>query len=336
MSAPLEDPKTFATLLQRFFLDRLMQQQNASPQTVAAYRDTFRLLLAYLLKTQGRSPSVITLADFNPDTVLAFLAHLETERHNCARTRNCRLAALRAFAQYVGLQCPAVLPQIQQILAIPAKRYDRPLLGFLARDELQAMLAVPDVATWIGSRDRLMLALLYNTGARVLELIGIRVSDVNLVSEPSVRLRGKGWKDRLVPLWRETVTDIRAWLKRAALHSHQPLLPNRHGSPMSRTNVAERIHCTVTGACPMCPQLNHKRISPHTIRQTTAMHLLQSGVDITVIALWLGHESPATTHFYIEADLAMKEKALSSVTPPAHGRKRYQPKEGLLKFLEGL
>lgn len=336
MSAPLEDPKTFATLLQRFFLERLMQQQNASPQTVAAYRDTFRLLLAYLLKAQGRPPAVITLADFSAATVLAFLAHLETERHNRVRTRNCRLAALRAFAQYVGLQCPAALPQAQQVLAIPAKRYEKPLLGFLARDELQAMLAVPDVATWIGCRDRLMLAVLYNTGARVSELIGIRVSDINLTHEPSVRLRGKGRKDRLVPLWRETVNDIRVWLKRAALRPEQPLLPNRHGSPMSRTNVAERVQRMVKEACPTCPHLGNKRISPHTIRHTTAMHLLQSGVDITIIALWLGHESPATTHIYIEADLAMKEKALSSVAPPVYRTKRYQPKEGLLQFLEGL
>lgn len=336
MNPLLAVPADFAALLQRFFAERLIQQQNASPRTVVAYRDTFRLLLTYAERERGKPPAKLTLGDFDAALVLDFLAHLETERHNTVRSRNARLAAVRAFAHYVALQCPPALQLAQQILAIPMKRFERPLLEYLSRDEVQAVLATPDTSTWCGRRDRVMFALLYNTGARVSEMIGIRVADVTLAATSSVRLQGKGRKQRTVPLWKETAAEIRHWLKYADLHADQPLVPNRSGRPMTRTNVADRLALAITAATAQCPRLAGRRISPHSWRHTTAMHLLQAGVDITVIALWLGHESPVTTHGYVEADLAMKERALDTLAPLETKRKRYRASDAVLKFLESL
>ena len=336
MNPLLAVPADFAALLQRFFGERLIQQQNASPRTIAAYRDSIRLLLTYAERQRGKPPAKLTLGDFDAALVLDFLAHLETERHNTVRSRNARLAAVRAFAHYVALQYPPALQLAQQILAIPMKRFERPLLGFLSRDEMQALLAAPDAGTWCGRRDRMMFALLYNTGARVSEMIGIKVADVTLAATSSVRLHGKGRKQRTVPLWKETAAEIRDWLKYTDLRADQPLVPNRSGLPMTRTNVADRLTLAITAATTQCPQLARRTISPHSIRHTTAMHLLQAGVDITVIALWLGHESPVTTHGYVEADLAMKERALATIAPPETKRKRYRPCDAVLKFLEGL
>lgn len=336
MNPLLANPAEFAALLQRFFAERLLQQQNASPRTVCAYRDTFRLLLTYAERKKSKPPAKLALCDFDATLVLDFLAHLETERHNTVRSRNARLAAVRAFAHYVALQCPPALQLAQQILAIPMKRFERPMLGFLSREEVQALLAAPDPTTWCGRRDMVMFALLYNTGARVSEMIGLRVADVTLAITSSVQLHGKGRKQRTVPLWKETATAIRQWLKYADLRADQPLIPNRNGTPMTRTNVADRLALAVTEAAKTCPQLAGRRISPHTWRHTTAMHLLQAGVDLTVIALWLGHESPVTTHGYVEADLAMKERALAAIAPPETKRKRYHPSDTVLKFLESL
>ncbi|MCY1302139.1 Tyrosine recombinase XerD [compost metagenome] len=252
------------------------------------------------------------------------------------RSRNARLAAVRAFARYVAVQCPPALLLVQQILAIPMKRFDKPLLGFLSREEVRALLAAPDTTTWFGRRDRMLLKLLYNTGARVSELVGIRVRDLALDVTPSVRLHGKGRKQRTVPLWKETVVEIRGWIDFAGLQQDQPLLPNRWGRQMTRSNVAERIARAVSTATPLCPSLRGRTISPHTLRHATAMHLLQAGVDLTVIALWLGHESPVTTHGYVEADLALKERALAAIAPPELRRTRYRPTDALLKFLQGL
>lgn len=336
MNPLLDVPNEFAALLQRFFAERLIQQQNVSPRTVAAYRDTFRLLLNYAELAKGKPPTKLALCDFDATLVLGFLAHLEAERHNTVRTRNARLAAVRAFAHYVALQSPPALHLAQQILAIPMKRFERPMLEFLSRDEVRALLAAPGVATWCARRDTAMLALLYNTGARVSEMIGTRVADVTLATTASVRLHGKGRKQRVVPLWKETATEIRQWLKYADLCVEQPLIPNRSGMPMTRTNVAERLNLAVSTATKTCPQLVNRRISPHTWRHTTAMHLLQAGVDLTVISLWLGHESAATTHGYVEADLAMKERALATITPPETKHKRYHPTDTLIKFLESL
>lgn len=336
MNPLLTDPAEFARLLQGFFAGRLIQQKNASPRTVAAYRDTFRLLFQYAERKRGKPPVALALSDLDATLVLDFLTHLETARHNTVRSRNARLAALRAFAHYVALQCPPALPLAQQIIAIPMKRFERALLGFLSRDEVQAVLAAPDLQTWCGRRDRIMFTMLYNSGARVSEMMGIRVSDVTLGTTSSVRLHGKGRKQRTVPLWKETAADIRQWLSYAQLRAEQPLVPNRNGLAMTRTNVADRLTLAVTAATKQCTQLAGRRITPHTWRHTTAMHLLQSGVDLTVIALWLGHESPATTHGYVEADMAMKERALATIAPPETKRKRYRPIDPVLKFLESL
>tara|TARA_R110002110_G_scaffold410896_1_gene634769 strand:- start:700 stop:1710 length:1011 start_codon:yes stop_codon:yes gene_type:complete len=336
MNCLLTNPAEFGALLQRFFAERLIQQQNVSPRTVAAYRDTFRLLLNYAGRASGKPPAALALSDIDVTLVLGFLTYLEAERHNTVRTRNARLAAVRAFAHYVASQAPPALHLAQQIIAIPMKRFERPMLEFLSRDEVHALLAAPGVATWCGRRDTTMLSVLYNTGARVSELIGIRVADITLAATSSVRLHGKGRKQRTVPLWKETATDIRQWLKYADLHDGQPLTPNRSGLPMTRTNVAERLNLAISTATKMCPQLAGRKISPHTWRHTTAMHLLQAGVDLTVIALWLGHESPVTTHGYVEADMAMKERALATITSPATQHKRYRPTDTLLQFLENL
>lgn len=332
----LTHPSEFAALLQRFFTERLLQQQAASPRTVAAYRDAFRLLLGYAEDQCHKSAAQLTLLDIDADLIVGFLAHLEEERHNTVRSRNARLAAIRAFAQYVASQCPPALFIAQRILAIPMKRTDKPMLGFLSRSEAKALLDAPSRETWSGRRDRALLKVLYNTGARVSELIGVHVNDVELDVTPSVRLHGKGRKQRTVPLWKDTATDVRRWIDFAGLHADQALLPNRWGRPMTRSNVAERIAIAANSAAKGCPSLLGRSISPHTLRHTTAMHLLQSGVDITVIALWLGHESPSTTHGYVEADLAMKERALSAIAPLTTRRSRYRPPDALLKFLEAL
>ena len=296
MNSVLSEPTEFAKLLQSFFIERLMQQQNVSPKTVVAYRDTFRLLLNYAQRVKAIAPEKMALCDFSAPLILDFLAHLETERHNRVRSRNARLAGVRAFAHYVTLRCPASLQIMQQILAIPMKRFEKPLLGFLTREEIKALLNAPDMTTWCGYRDLIMFELLYNTGARVSELLDIKVADVTLTNTSSVRLHGKGRKQRTVPLWKETAANIRQWLKFAGLKPDQQLVPNRSGAAMTRTNVAERLALAIEVATKQCPQLKGRKISPHSLRHTTAMHLLQSGVDITVIALWLGHENPATTH----------------------------------------
>lgn len=337
MDNPLIDPKKFAAWVQGFFMERLLQQKNVSPRTIAAYRDTFRLLLCYAERELGKPAASLKLNDLNAALVLNFLGYLESERHNSVRTRNARLASIRAFAHYVALQCPEALAFSQQIQAIPMKLFEKPMLGFLSREEIQALLEAPSEKSWCGCRDRVLLTVLYNTGARVSELIGIRVGDVELTSSPSVRLHGKGRKQRTLPLWKETATTIRDWLAYAKLTTGQPLVPTRKGLSMTRSNVAERIALAVRSASSVCPQLRNRKVTPHTLRHTTAMHLLQAGVDITIIALWLGHENPATTHGYIEADLAMKERALAMINPPDEiGSVRYRPPDDLLKFLESL
>lgn len=336
MNPLLNQPSEFSSLIQRFFLERLMQQKNASPRTVEAYRDTFRLLFIFAEQQLHKSPALLTLSDFNAILILDFLDYLEKERHNSIRSRNARLAAVHSFSRYLALQCPPALLLAQQILAIPTKRYEKPLLGYLSVDEIHALLGAPNPDTWFGQRDRIMLAMMYNTGARVSELTAIRVADVNTKGAASVRLHGKGRKQRTVPLWKETVSQIRRWLKQQDLQDDQALLPNRHGQPMTRANVAARMALAVAIAQKHCPQLCGRHITPHSVRHTTAMHLLQSGVDITVIALWLGHESPATTHTYIEADLKMKERALAAIRPPEIKKERYQASNSLLKFLGSL
>lgn len=326
----------FPVLIQNFFCERLMNQQNVSPKTIAAYRDTFRLLIGYLETSMKRSASAITLADLDAPNILGFLDHLETERQNSIRTRNARLAAIRAFLKYAAIHSPTSLPTIQRVLAIPTKRFQPPCLTFLSRAEMEAILAAPGSSRWSGQRDRVMLATMYNTGARVSEIISLRIADVTLTPSASVRIQGKGRKLRVVPLWRKTAKQIGEWLKHISQDPETPLFPNTVGRPLTRSGVENRLREAVRSAARQCPTLNNRRISPHIIRHTTAMHLLQSGVDLTVIALWLGHENPATTHIYMEADIAMKRKALSKIQEPRHAPLRFQPTDKLLQFLESL
>jgi site-specific recombinase XerD len=328
---------SFTKLVQGFFTEHLVHHRALSPRTVAAYRDTFRLLLTFAEQTTGKSPTSIRLTDLNANLVLAFLDHLEQVRKNAVRSRNARLAAIRSFLKYAAHHDVSALQVIQQTMAVPMKRFDRPMLGFLSRDEMQAVLEAPDPQSWTGHRDRVLFAVLYNTGARVSEIINVRAKDAILDTSPSVHIFGKGRKQRAVPLWRSTVTQLRAWKRRlGVIPADAPLFPNREGAPMTRSNVRQRLDLAVRAAAEKHPQLLRRVISPHTFRHTTAMHLLQSGVDITVIALWLGHESLATTHTYIEADLAMKERALSKLRSPKTKSVRYRPPDQLLQFLQNL
>ena len=326
----------FATLVREFFCGRLIAQQNVSTRTVTSYRDTFRLLLNFFAECRGRPPTALTLVDLDAPTVLAFLDHLEQRRGNCVRTRNARLAALRSFLKYAATRDPASLPAVQRVLAIPMKRFPRPLLEYLCREEVAAILAAPAESTFSGQRDRILFALMYNTGARVSEAIGLRRSDLELARSRTVRIEGKGRKQRVIPLWPRTAERLREWPPRIGQEPETPLFPNSQGGALSRSGLEDRLQGAVRIAMVRCPTLKGRRISPHTLRHTTAMHLLQSGVDITVIALWLGHEGTETTHQYIEANLAMKEKALSRIEELPSPALRYRADDELLRFLEGL
>ncbi len=328
---------SFAMLVQRFFTEHLTHHRAVSPRTIAAYGDTFRLLLQFAEQHAGRLPSELKLVDLDAKLVLAFLDHLERVRKNGARSRNARLAALRSFLKYAAHHDLSALGVIEQALAVPMKRFDRPMLGFLTRQEMQAILDAPDMSTWAGQRDNALFTLLYNTGARISEIIDLRVKNLILDKSPSIHLMGKGRKQRTVPLWRSTITLMRAWKRRMGeTEDNGPMFPNRRGEAMSRSNVTQRLALAVAAAAKQHPQLLKRSITPHTFRHTTAMHLLQSGIDITVIALWLGHESPSTTHMYIEADLAMKERALDRLQAPAKATMRYKPPDRLMQFLQNL
>ena len=326
----------FAKLVEEFFLERLIRQRNSSPQTVAAYRDCFRLLFEFARDHYNKSPDRLVLADLDAPMVLAFLDHLEKERKNTIRSRNARLAALRSFLHFAALKDPESLALIHRSLAIPIKRCSRPLMGFLSRDEVQAIIDAPDSSTWVGQRDQVLWATLYNTGARVSEAVGIKVADVVLEGSPSIHLRGKGRKDRTIPIWPATAAQIRRWLPRIDPSLGKPLFPAATGGHLTRSAITDRLKRATKTAATKCASLAGRNISPHTVRHATAMHMLQSGIDITLIALWLGHESPATTHIYVEADLKMKEEALKVVKPPALKQVRYQPPTGLLGFLQSL
>ena len=327
---------TFASLLQDFFCQRLLAQRNASARTITSYRDAFRLLLRYAERCIRKQPFALTLDDLDVPLVVGFLDHLEKERGNSARSRNARLAAIRSFLRYASFRDPASLPLIQRVMAIPMKRFDRPLLGFLTREEMEAILSAPNRSTWSGHRDHVMLTTLYNTGARVSEITALQVADLSLDHAASVRLRGKGRKERAVPLWKSTAVALRGWLPRVSQKPDAPVFPNRHGMPLSRSGIEDRLRIAVRSAAERVPKLKGRRISPHALRHTTAMHLLQSGVDITVIALWLGHESPATTHLYLEADLLMKERALRTLQPLPTQPVRYRANDRVLAFLDTL
>lgn len=317
-------PPSFAALVQQFFTEYLVAQRALSPRTVASYRDALMLFLDFASRELGKAPTAMRLADVQPELILAFLDHLEHGRNNAIRSRNLRLTALRAFLKFAARRDVASLHDIERALAVPMKRFERPMLGFLTREEMAAVLGQPGT-TWSSQRDHLLLAMIYNTGARVSEIIGVRVVDVVLEGGACVHLHGKGRKLRSIPLWNRTVVEIRAWLRlNPTLRGDAALLPNRDGQAMSRSNVAQRLDLAVTRAAKQEPSLSKKRVSPHTLRHTSAMHLLQSGVPFNVIALWLGHESTTTTHRYVEADLAMKEKALGWLKEPDTKMGRYK------------
>jgi integrase/recombinase XerD len=327
---------TFPGFLQDFFLRHLVAERNASRHTISSYRDTFALLLRYAHQRTGRMPTALTIEDLDAPLVLAFLDHIEAERGNSSRTRNLRLTALRSFMRYVSLRDPTTLPVAQRVLAISTKLFDQPILGFLSHDEVQALLDTPDRRTWSGHRDAVLFTVLYNTGARVSEVTGLRLGDVLLDRASSLLLHGKGRKERVVPLWKSTVALLRGWFPRIDQRPEAPVFPNRCGKHLSRSGVEHRLRVAIHKAAQRCPSLSGRRISPHTLRHTTAMHLLQAGVDITVIALWLGHEDSATTHMYIEADLAMKEAALRRLDEPNTAPGRFRASDSLLNFLQTL
>ena len=337
MSKRAKLPPSFPALVQTYFGEYLTQQRALSPQTIATYRDGFVLFLAFAEERLGMAPAAITLADVTPDLIMAFLDHLERQRHNSVRSRNARLAALRSFLKFAGHRDVASLHVIERALGVPVKRFERPMFGYLTRDEVLAIIGEPG-DSWLNQRDHALFLLMYNTGARVSEIIGITVADA--VLDPSaacVHLHGKGRKQRSVPLWRSTVKALRAWLHvNPQFEVTSPLLPNRDGKGMTRSNVAKRLSLAVSAAAVQYPHLMQQRVSPHTIRHTTAMHLLQAGVDISIIALWLGHESSVTTHQYVEADLAMKERALARLHEPDAKIQRYRAPDSLLNFLKTL
>lgn len=327
---------TFPHLLEAFFTDRLMQQRQASPNTIASYRDTFTLLLRFSHQCLRKAPSALGLEDLDAPFLGTFLDHLEQERGNRASSRNARLAAIHSFFHYVALYEPQHSALIQRVLAIPSKRAEQTPIAFLTRPEIEALLAAPDQTTWIGRRDRTLWLLAVQTGLRVSELIGLRCQDVVLGAGAHVRCYGKGRKERSTPLRKETVAALRVWLRERQGALLDVAFPNNRGGSMSRDAVEYRLAKHLVEARQNCASLQQKHVTPHVLRHTAAMELLQSGVDRAVIALWLGHESVETTQRYFHASLELKEQALAKTAPLDAPPSRYQPDDELLAFLKGL
>jgi len=326
----------FAALLEAYFTQRLMQQRQASTHTIASYRDTFRLLLQFIQKRLGKAPSELTLEDIDAPLVVAFLDELEKERGVTARTRNLRLTAVHSFFRYAAFEEPSHAARIQRVLAIPTKRFPRALVPFLSRPEVDALLAAPDQRTWSGRRDHALILVAVQTGLRLSELTGLQREDLHLGVGAHVRVIGKGRKERCTPLSRNTRAVVAAWLREPLRAADQPLFPNARGGRLSAHGVHYLLSKHVARASEACPSLKTKRVSPHVLRHTTAMDLLQEGVEQSVLALWLGHESIETTQIYLDADLALKEKVLERTTPPNGKPGRYRPDDRLLAFLKSL
>jgi site-specific recombinase XerD len=325
-----------APTLEAFFTDRLARQREASRHTVAAYRDTFRLLLAYAHARTGKAPSQLSFADLDASVVGAFLEHLQTARGNSVRTRNARLAAIHSFFRFASFRHPEHAAAIQRVLAVPPKRFERALVAFLSRPELEAILAAPDRSTSTGRRDHAFLLLAVQTGLRLSELTGLRCEDVHLDAGAHVRCHGKGRKERCTPLTKQTVAVLRVWLRERGGRSGDLLFPSRLGGRLSPDAVQRLVNKHVQAASARVPSLRGKTVTPHVLRHTSAMRLLEGGVDTTVIALWLGHEHVRTTQIYLHADLALKERALARTAPPLTRPGRYRAPDALLAFLEGL
>ena len=325
-----------APTVQMFFTDRLVKQRQASPHTIAAYRDVLRLLFVFVQKRTGRSPAKMDWDDLDHHTISAFLEHLETERHNSARTRNARLGAVRSLFHYAALQHPEHADLIARVLAIPPKRFDRGTVSYITTVEVNALLAAPDRARWEGRRDHAMLMLCIQTGLRVSELTGLNCADIATGTGAHVRCLGKGRKERAIPLTTPTSAVIREWLIERGGGPGDPLFPTRTGRRLSRDAIAQRLNTHHGVASETCSTLKTKKLSPHTLRHTTAMTLLQAGVDTTVIALWLGHADTRSTNAYLHADMTIKERALARTTPVTSPPGRFKPADTLLAFLEGL
>jgi integrase/recombinase XerD len=327
---------TLPTLVQQFFTDRLCTQMAASPNTIASYRDTFRLLLQFASEQTRKAPTQLTVEQVDVTLVGDFLVHVEDKRRNSARSRNARLAAIRSFFRFVAMKEPAHLLHCQKILAIPGKRYERRTVEFLERAEMNALLAAPDRSTWAGRRDHAILSMALQTGLRVSEIINLRRRDIVTGTGAHVRCEGKGRKQRCTPLRQEITKVLDVWLRERGGMDDDPLFPTMRGTKLSRDALERLVQKHTSVALKWCPQLTGKRVSPHVLRHSTAMELLHHGVDQSVIALWLGHESVETTQIYTHADLRLKEKALARITAPESKPGRYRPDDSLLAFLEGL
>jgi integrase/recombinase XerD len=325
-----------APALQAFFTQRLITQRNSSPETIAAYRDTFRLLLAFAHQQTGKQPFQLDIDDLDAPLIGAFLTHLEHDRGNTPRTRNARLGAIHSFYRFAALEHPEHAHTIARVMAIPAKRYQRNTLSYLDPGEIKALLAAPDRNTWLGRRDHALLVVMIQTGVRVSELAGLRISDVHLGAGAHIRILGKGRKERATTLTSETVKVMRQWLTERQGEPADPVFATRQGRPLSRYTIGVAVTKHAATAAASCPSLTAKRVTPHTLRHTNAMLLRAKGVDIATIALWLGHESTQTTHIYEHADPALKEQAIARTTPLGVKPGRYRPPDALLAFLESL
>lgn len=324
------------TMIRRFFDEYLPLQRGCSPHTISAYSDTFSLLLKYLRNEKRILPSRVSIEDLSSENIRNFLKHIQKTRGNSISTRNARLAAINSFVKYLLIEEPALSGKLQGILSIPTKRKKTKILDFLSIEEMDAILAIPDENTWCGKRDRVLFSVMYNTGGRVSEITNLRVSDVRLERNGTIHLCGKGRKERVLPLWKSTMLLLRQWIKWNKLSPESPLFLTRRGTKMTRSAVAKRLTAIVSKAISKCQMLKSKRISPHTVRHSTAMRFLQAGVDITVIAMWLGHEHIDTTHFYVTADMQMKQKALDAIQETTANGVRFKANDALLEFLENL
>jgi integrase/recombinase XerD len=325
-----------APTLQAFFTDRLIRQRHASSHTIAAYRDTLRMLLGYAADRTGTPPSRLDLADLDAPMIGAFLDHLEHDRGNSMRTRNARLAAIHSLFRLAALLHPEHAGSISRVLAIPPKRCDHALITYLTDEETDALLTAPNPNTWTGRRDRALLLLAIQTGLRISELTGLNVADIHLGVGAHVSCRGKGRKERITPLTAQTVNTMRSWLAECHNKPDSPLFPSRAGHRLSRDAVEHRIARHALAAAHDCPSLHSKRVSAHVLRHSTAMRLLHAGVDIAIIALWLGHESIETTRIYLFADLGLKQQALARTRRLGSPPDRYRPPDKLIGWLEAL
>ena len=326
----------FAPLLERFFTQRLMQQRQASSHTISSYRDSFCQLLAFVQRRVHKPPAKLALEDIDAPLIVAFLDDLEQHRGLSIRSRNLRLTAIRAFFRFAAFEAPTHAAQIQRVLAIPSKRHPRALIRFLTRPEVDALLATPDQANWFGRRDHAFILMAAQTGLRVSEMTSLTRKDLILGTGAHVRVIGKGRKERCTPLAKSTAAVLKAWLREPQRGDGQWLFPNAKGERLTVHGVQYFLskHCAT--AARVCPSLQQKRVTVHVLRHTMAMELLQAGVDRSVIALWLGHESVETTQIYLEATLAMKEQALARTTPLRSSSTRYRPDDQLLGFLKSL